>query len=112
MNTQWFEAGHVAIVTGGSKGLGKAITRRLLEQGLSVIVDGRNPTRLEEARTELASLGTVVAIAGDVADKNHVHGLIAAAKKLGRLDLLVNNASTLGETPLPRITELSEPTFD
>lgn len=107
----WFERGHVAIVTGGSRGLGKALARELLARGLHVVVDGRDPARLEEASRELAAYGDVVAIAGDVSDKAHAHALIDAARRFGRLDLLVNNASTLGETPLPRIDELTETTF-
>jgi NAD(P)-dependent dehydrogenase (short-subunit alcohol dehydrogenase family) len=111
MNT-WFEAGHVAIVTGGSRGLGKALARELLGCGLHVIVDGRDAKALEAARLELSAYGDVVAIAGDVVDKEHAHALVAAAKRFGRLDLLVNNASTLGEVPLPRIDQLSSETFD
>ncbi|HET7814080.1 MAG TPA: SDR family oxidoreductase [Candidatus Baltobacteraceae bacterium] len=107
----WFEPGHVAIVTGGSRGLGKAVARELLQRGLTVIIDGRDPASLERTRAELAPIGTVVAIAGDVADKEHAHALVAAAQHTGRLDLLVNNASTLGEVPLPRIDRLSEQTF-
>ena len=107
----WFEAGHVAIVTGGARGLGKALARELLASGVKVIVDGRDPVALEAAREELQRIGAVVAIAGDVSDKNHAHALIAAARDLGRLDLLVNNASTLGEVPLPRVDELSHDTF-
>lgn len=110
MNT-WFEAGHVAIVTGGSRGLGKALARELLARGLQVIIDGRDRAALDAARAELRPLGNVVAIAGDVTDKEHVHALIAAARKLGRLDLLVNNASTLGEVPLPRVDQLTQATF-
>jgi len=110
--SEWFERGHVAIVTGGSRGLGKAVTRELLERGLRVIIDGRSETALNRALEELRPIGEVIAIAGDVADKEHVHALVSAAKRLGRLDLVVNNASTLGERPLPRIEELSKETFD
>jgi NAD(P)-dependent dehydrogenase (short-subunit alcohol dehydrogenase family) len=109
---EWFEAGHVAIVTGGSRGLGKEIARELLIKGLTVIIDGRDPAALATARDELAPAGNVIAIAGDVADQQHVHNLIAAARTLKRLDLVVNNASTLGEVPLPRVEELSRETFD
>jgi NAD(P)-dependent dehydrogenase (short-subunit alcohol dehydrogenase family) len=112
MTTTWFESGHVAIVTGSSKGLGKATARRLLQHGLRVIIDGRDRDGLEAARAELDRFGEIVAIPGNVADKDHVHQLIAAAKSFGRLDLLINNASTLGQTPLPRIDQLSEPVFD
>ncbi len=107
----WFEAGHVAIVTGGSRGLGKALARELLAREVQTIIDGRDVEVLESARAELAALGNVIAIAGDVSDLDHVHTLVDAARTLGRLDLLVNNASTLGEVPLPRIDRLSKPVF-
>lgn len=108
---EWFQEGHVAIVTGGSRGLGKALAQALLERGLRVIIDGRDATELERARRGLAEAGEVVAIAGDVADSGHAHALIAAAERFGRLDLLVNNASTLGKTPLPEIARLDRETF-
>jgi len=74
----WFQPGHVAIVTGGSRGLGKALARELLAETLVVIIDGRDALELERARRELAEAGDVVAIAGDVADPEHAHALIAA----------------------------------
>jgi len=109
---EWFQEGHVAIVTGGSRGLGKELARELLAKGLLVIVDGRDPVELERARKELADAGNVVAIAGDVSDPDHAHELIAAARHAGRLDLLVNNASTLGKVPLPVVSDLERRTFD
>jgi len=112
MDNEWFESGHVAIVTGGSRGLGKALARELLSHGLHVIIDGRNAAALEGARDELRRYGDVTAIAGDVSDPEHAHALVAAAKQLGRLDLLVNNASTLGAVPLPRIDGLTREAFD
>lgn len=111
MNTSWYDAGHVAIVTGGSRGLGKELARELLQRGLQVIIDGRDATALERAAAQLRQYGSVVAIAGDVTDKHHAHFVVNAARDLGRLDVLVNNASTLGETPLPRIEALTERTF-
>jgi NAD(P)-dependent dehydrogenase (short-subunit alcohol dehydrogenase family) len=108
---EWFQPGHVAIVTGGSRGLGKALARELLGNGLTVIIDGRDPVELERARQELSEIGNVVAIVGDVADLDHVHALVAAAAGTGRLDLLVNNASTLGAIPLPAVVELGRETF-
>ncbi len=110
MNTL-LKAGHVAIVTGGSRGLGKALARELLARGVDTIIDSRDLKALDEATEELRQLGNVVAIGGDVSDKNHAHALIAAARELGRLDLLVNNASTLGEVPLPRVDQLKPSTF-
>jgi NAD(P)-dependent dehydrogenase (short-subunit alcohol dehydrogenase family) len=108
----WFEAGHVAIVTGGSRGLGKAVARELVVRGVHTIIDGRDRDALDAAARELRAVGDVTAIAGNVSALDHAHELVAAARKLGRLDLLVNNASTLGETPLPRIDEISKPVFD
>lgn len=110
MNT-WFETGHVAIVTGASRGLGKAIARELLALGIRTIIDGRDARALESAAAELRRYGEVTALPGDVTDKEHVHALIAAARSVGRLDLLVNNASTLGAVPLPRIGELTQHAF-
>ncbi|HEY6325129.1 MAG TPA: SDR family NAD(P)-dependent oxidoreductase, partial [Candidatus Cybelea sp.] len=107
----WFQPEHVAIVTGGSRGLGKALAGELLRKGLVVIIDGRDAAELERAREELAGAGDVVAIAGDVADPQHAHALIAAAGRAGRLDLLVNNASTLGKTPLPAVADIDRATF-
>jgi 3-oxoacyl-[acyl-carrier protein] reductase len=65
---EWFQEGHVAIVTGGTRGLGKELARELLAKGLLVIIDGRDAVELERARKELADVGTIVAIAGDVSD--------------------------------------------
>lgn len=108
---EWFQPGHVAIVTGGSRGLGKALTRELLGKGLTVIIDGRGHDQLERTRLELSEIGDLVALRGDVADADHVHALVNAAEGVGRLDLLVNNASTLGRVPLPAIDELGRETF-
>jgi NAD(P)-dependent dehydrogenase (short-subunit alcohol dehydrogenase family) len=102
----------VAVVTGGSRGLGKAIARELVSRGVYTIIDGRDAAVLDAAVRDLRAHGSVLGIAGDVADKEHAHALVAAAREAGRLDLLVNNASTLGAVPLPRIEELSEATFD
>jgi NAD(P)-dependent dehydrogenase (short-subunit alcohol dehydrogenase family) len=112
MGNDWFEAGHVAIVTGGSRGLGKELARELLARSLRVIIDGRDEGALREARDELAHIGEVVAISGDIEEQRHVHDLIAAARSFGRVDLVINNASTLGAVPLPRIDELSSDVFD
>jgi NAD(P)-dependent dehydrogenase (short-subunit alcohol dehydrogenase family) len=87
-----------ALITGASRGLGRAVTHALAERGWSLIVDGRRPKDLADATR---GLGDVVAIPGDVTDPAHRAELAAAAGRLGRLDLLVNNASSLGPSPLP-----------
>jgi NAD(P)-dependent dehydrogenase (short-subunit alcohol dehydrogenase family) len=95
-----------AIITGGSRGLGLALARRLSADGWGVVIDGRDAEALEAAAAELGP-GRVEAIAGDVTDARHRAALVAAAGRLGGLDLLVNNASTLGPTPLPPVAELA-----
>jgi len=99
----------VAIVSGASKGLGRVLAMALAEQGWSLVLDARGAQELEEAESEikshLAETASVVAVAGDVADDSHRKKLVAAAEMLGGLDLLVNNASTLGPTPMPRLAD-------
>ncbi|MDQ3147986.1 MAG: SDR family oxidoreductase, partial [Actinomycetota bacterium] len=94
----------VAIITGGSRGLGRALAEDLVTQGWGVVVDGRDATAL---RTATRGMGEgAVAIAGDVADPAHRRSLVDAARDLGSLGLLVNNASVLGPSPLPRLGEV------
>jgi NAD(P)-dependent dehydrogenase (short-subunit alcohol dehydrogenase family) len=95
----------VAIVTGASRGLGLALSRALAARGWRLVVDARGAEPLEEARRELAALTKVRALAGDVADEEHRGALVAAARELGGLDLLVNNASLLGPSPQPALED-------
>ena len=92
-----------ALVTGASRGLGLALARALADRGWSLVIDARGAEALEAARDELASSTRVVAVPGDVADAGHRRDLLAAVD--GPLDLLVNNASTLGASPLPQLAE-------
>jgi NAD(P)-dependent dehydrogenase (short-subunit alcohol dehydrogenase family) len=94
----------VAIITGGSRGFGRALALELAGEGWDLVIDARRPPELEEAQAELAARGPkVIAIAGDVTDASHRASLIDAAVELGSLDLLVNNASTLGPSPMPTL---------
>lgn len=102
----------VGIVTGASRGLGLALARSLVDDGWSLVIDARGAEALEEARSDLearasarTSPPTVVALDGDVADPDHRLALIEAARALGGLDLLVNNASELGPSPLPALAD-------
>jgi NAD(P)-dependent dehydrogenase (short-subunit alcohol dehydrogenase family) len=101
----------VAIVTGASKGLGLALTQGLAEGGWSLVVDAREPSALARAEDEIRarlSVGAQLrAVPGDVSDAGHRRALADAARELGRLDLVVNNASTLGASPLPAVADLS-----
>lgn len=99
----------VAIVTGASKGLGRALAGGLVAAGWSVVIGARDAERLEAARVELAARSApdaeVVAVAGDVADPATRLALVAAAERLGGPDAVVNNASSLGVAPLPPLAE-------
>jgi NAD(P)-dependent dehydrogenase (short-subunit alcohol dehydrogenase family) len=99
----------VAIVTGASRGLGQALATGLVEAGWSVVIDGRDRTTLnasaDRIRAQAPDDGRVVAVAGDITDAEHRHALTDAAITLGGLDLLVNNAGTLGTSPLPSLAD-------
>ncbi len=95
----------VALITGGSAGLGRALAHTLAHDGWTVVTDGRDPTRLSAA---MAGVPGAVPVAGDVTDPAHRAALVAEVARLGRLDLLVHNASTLGPLPLRPLRELGE----
>jgi NAD(P)-dependent dehydrogenase (short-subunit alcohol dehydrogenase family) len=90
-----------AVITGASRGLGLALARALANRGWRLVIDARGPEALETARAELAASTDVVAVPGDVADPAHRRALIEAAG--ARIDLLVNNASELGPSPMPAL---------
>jgi NAD(P)-dependent dehydrogenase (short-subunit alcohol dehydrogenase family) len=96
----------VAIVTGASQGFGRALAEGLAREGWDLVVDARHREALDAAAEGLRGHGgSVVAIVGDVADPDHRRALVDAAVELGGLDLLVNNASTLGPTPMPALAD-------
>jgi NAD(P)-dependent dehydrogenase (short-subunit alcohol dehydrogenase family) len=95
----------IGLITGASRGLGFALSKALSERGWELIVDGRDSSALGEAKNQIARGGRVRAIPGDVSDPAHRGELAGAAQEMGGLDLLVNNASTLGTTPLPPLAE-------
>jgi NAD(P)-dependent dehydrogenase (short-subunit alcohol dehydrogenase family) len=89
-----------ALVTGAGRGLGLALARGLLAGGWRVVVDARRAGHLA------AALPGAVVVPGDVTDPAHRSALASAVTGLGRLDLLVNNASDLGPSPLPRLADV------
>ena len=96
-----------ALITGASRGLGFALAAHLARRGRSLVIDARTGSDLSDAAHALRELtdGTVIAIDGDVTDPHHAAALVAAAEDLGSLELLVNNASTLGPSPLPSLAD-------
>lgn len=92
-----------AIITGASRGLGRALARHLADDGWRVVADARDAEALE------ASLGDhprIVRVPGDVRDPGHRRALTGAAAAAGSVDALVCNAGTLGPAPLPTVAEL------
>jgi len=92
------------MVTGASRGLGRALAAGLAREGYDLIIDARDAPALDAAASQIrAAGGRVTAIPGDVTDPAHRAALAQAAA--GRLDLLVNNAGTLGASPLPALAD-------
>ncbi|MDQ0712398.1 NAD(P)-dependent dehydrogenase (short-subunit alcohol dehydrogenase family) [Streptomyces luteogriseus] len=97
----------VAIITGASKGLGRALAEALAGRGWDLVLDARGAEALGKTAEAVSGQGTrVSALPGDVTDAGHRAELVAAARRLGGVDLLVHNASALGAEPLVRLEEL------
>jgi NAD(P)-dependent dehydrogenase (short-subunit alcohol dehydrogenase family) len=90
----------VGIVTGASRGLGRALTRALVSQGWIIVADARDARALAEA---WEGEPNVLAIPGDVTSEAHLRALVEAAGE--SIDLVVNNASALGPSPQPALAE-------
>jgi NAD(P)-dependent dehydrogenase (short-subunit alcohol dehydrogenase family) len=95
--------GRVGLVTGASRGFGRALSRALGDAGWTVVVDARDGAELARAMEPVGP--AAVQVPGDVADPAHRVALAGEVHRLGRLDLLVNNASRLGPSPQPRLVD-------
>jgi NAD(P)-dependent dehydrogenase (short-subunit alcohol dehydrogenase family) len=96
--------GKRAIVTGGSRGIGKAIARALAAEGVDVVIAARDVERLKAAADELAGASgrQVIPVVADTADDEAVRALVATTvDRLGGVDILVNNAATPGSVAPP-----------
>ena len=91
----------VGLVTGASKGFGRALARALAERGWSLVLDARDGESLSAVADEIGA----IAVVGDVTNPAHGEQLVAAVRTLGPLRLLVNNASRLGPSPLPALAD-------
>ena len=107
MNASKALAGRIAVVTGGTRGIGLAIARALAEDGASVVVSGRDAARLESAVTELEGLGAAaVGVTADQSKREDCDRLVDAAKeRFGRIDVLVNNAGITRDQLLVRMKD-------
>ncbi len=99
------EAMKKALVTGASRGLGRALARGLAAAGYALVIDARDGQALDRAASAIrasAPGAAVTALPGDITDPAHRGALRDAA---GQIDLLVNNAGTLGAAPLPALAD-------
>src|SRR5215510_263376 len=100
--------GKVAIVTGGGRGIGKAIARRLAETGANVVIASRKIENLEATASEFSSLpGKIIPLACHVGRLDRLEALVSETeKRLGPVDILVNNSATnIGQGPSLNVTD-------
>lgn len=103
-----------AIVTGGSRGIGKAVARVLAEEGANVAIVARDPEALEDTAAELAAESgrRIIPIAADTGDDAAVRAMVDRAHEaLGSVDILVNNAAAPGGGPVPALADMGEEEF-
>ncbi|HZJ51281.1 MAG TPA: SDR family oxidoreductase [Actinomycetota bacterium] len=93
----------VALITGASRGFGRAVAEGLANNDWDLVVDARDDDTLQSVAQAWPGSGRTTAVAGDVADQAHREELSRIIRGLGRLDLLVNNASELGPSPQPQL---------
>lgn len=98
------EPTRVALITGASQGLGREIARQYAQLGFRLVLTARGEDALSQVARELESVTEVLAVPVDVADAAATDALVAAAlERFGHIDILINNASDLGPTPMPAL---------
>ena len=103
--------GKVALITGGSKGIGKAIAMELGKEGVDVAIAARSQGPLDEAAEELRSATgrRVVAVAADMMKGDDVQNMVdTTVAELGRIDILINNAAMVGGQVRGTLAEATE----
>ncbi len=103
--------GKTAVITGGSRGIGKAVGREFGLEGMDVALVARGQEALEETARELAEEtgGNFITIVADTGDSESVKAMVKeAAERLGRIDILVNSAARVGGAYTPKLSEITE----
>ena len=107
--------GKCAIVTGGSRGIGKAVAKGLAQEGVDVALVARDESALSAAAAEIASVTgrRIFALAADTGNDSSVRSMVQrAVESLGRVDILVNAAAKPGgQGPVPRLAEITDELF-
>ncbi|MBW3624789.1 MAG: SDR family oxidoreductase, partial [Armatimonadetes bacterium] len=105
--TDYSYRGKVALITGGSRGLGLVMARMLAREGARLVLCARDEEELAQAREELAASGTeVLAHPCDVGSREQVEALVGAAReRFGPVDVLINNAGMIQVGPMELMTE-------
>ena len=100
-----------AVVTGASRGLGRVVAEHLVHVGYTVVGVARSPPSAGPAEGRSVPPASIDWVAGDVSDPNCVDRLAARIRSVGRLDLLFNNASELGPSPLLELDRMPSPSL-
>ncbi|WP_409344521.1 SDR family NAD(P)-dependent oxidoreductase [Paenibacillus sp. MBLB4367] len=105
--------GNVVMITGASKGLGRALSFAFAKRGAKLAISARGETALMQAKAELEALGAeVLAVVGDMSVSRDVERFVATAEDVyGKIDVLINNASILGPSPMPLLLDFPETDF-
>jgi short-subunit dehydrogenase len=104
---------HVALITGASQGLGLEIARQYARRGMNLVLTARGGEALQLVADELRHSTEILALPGDIGDRRHAEHLVdAALQRFGRIDVLINNASELGPSPMPELADLPVESFE
>ncbi|TSA85878.1 glucose 1-dehydrogenase [Deinococcus detaillensis] len=99
--------GKTAVVTGATRGIGRALARALAEAGANIVIVGRDEAAAREVEAELSELGTqTLVVMAEITERSEVERLLAATlERFGRADILVNNAGTCVHRPALDVTD-------